>query len=133
MTPEAFAARLVETPFVPFGRDYDGIDCWGCIWLAYRDVLGIALPSGIGGYSSAEARQEIEALFEQRHGVWERQDVPKVMDVALMRVCGALCHVGLIVGKRQMLHSLKGTGTCIEDYAGLRWQRRIEGFYRYAS
>jgi cell wall-associated NlpC family hydrolase len=131
VTPEAFAARLVETPFVPFGRDYDGVDCWGAVWLAYRDVLGIELPSGAGCYSSAEARQEIEVLFEQRHGAWERHDAPKVMDVALMRVHGALCHTGLIVGRRQMLHSLKGIGTCIEDHGSLRWRNRIEGFYRH--
>lgn len=133
MTPDDFAARVVEVPFEAFGRGYDGVDCWGLVWLAYREIRGINLPSGVGGYSSDEARKEIEALFEQRHAAWVWYDTPQVMDVALIRVCGALCHVGLIVGKRQMLHTLRRTGTCIEDYSGLRWQSRIEGFYRYVG
>ncbi|BAQ18296.1 NlpC/P60 family protein [Methyloceanibacter caenitepidi] len=133
LTPEQFARAVIGVPFETFGRSYDGLDCWGLIWLAYRDVAGVDLPSGLGGYGSDKARQEIEALFEQRHGAWQRHDAPEVMDVALMRVCGALCHVGLIVGKRQMLHTLRGSGTCVEDYGGLRWARRIEGFYRHVG
>lgn len=133
MTPEQFARAVIGVPFETFGRSYDGLDCWGLIHLAYREVRAVELPSGVGGYASDEARQEIEALFEQRHGAWQRRDKPQAMDVVLMRVCGALCHVGLVVGKRQMLHTLRGTGACIEDYGGPKWCRRIEGFYRHVG
>src|SRR5687767_9653450 len=45
---ERFAQSVIGTPFVAKGRDRVGLDCWGVIVLAYRELLGVELP----GYES---------------------------------------------------------------------------------
>ena len=128
---DAFVASAIGVPFVPFGRDLKGWDCWGCIYCGARDVLGIDLPSYDERYLAAEARVEIAALIAGELGPWRKIDNPQEMDVALIRIGGALCHVGLIVGPRRMLHVARGVDTCIEDHTGIRWRHRIAGIYRY--
>ena len=45
-------------PWKVAGRDRDGLDCWGLVYLFYKERFGIALPTGLGfDYSAADARE----------------------------------------------------------------------------
>jgi hypothetical protein len=54
------------------------------------------------------------------------------MGVALFRVGGVVCHIGLCIGSGWMLHCLERIDTVAERLDGVRWARRLQGFYRYA-
>lgn len=43
-----FVERCRRAPYKPHGRDYDGLDCYGFVYLYYRDVLGVRLPDLVG-------------------------------------------------------------------------------------
>ncbi|MCZ2496445.1 hypothetical protein GN316_06730 [Xylophilus sp. Kf1] len=43
LTPEQFAARVVGMPWRKWHADFDGADCFGCIVLWYRHVVGVDL------------------------------------------------------------------------------------------
>ncbi len=130
---DAFVSRAVGVPFEPFGRTSNGWDCWGTIYCAYAQVLDVELPSYDGCYSRAEAKSEIATLITGELGPWREVSKPEPMDVALMRIGGRNCHVGLVIGDRTMLHVIRGIDTCIEDFTGLRWRNRIAGVYRHDS
>ena len=36
--------QFVGIPYIAHGRGYDGADCWGIVYLFYRDVLKTPIP-----------------------------------------------------------------------------------------
>ena len=135
LTIEQLSCKASGVPYKPFGRDYDGIDCWGVIVLAYRDVLGIELPRYERDYSSPEEWAEVMGVIERGRdaGPWVKVERPAPMDVVLLKLNGFVCHVGLAIGGGWMLHCLAPLGTCSERLNGVRWSKRLHGFYRHRS
>jgi cell wall-associated NlpC family hydrolase len=54
---------------------------------------------------------------------------PQEGDIALMRIRGALNHVGLYLGGGEILHTMRGTYSVIESAASPRICTKIEGYY----
>lgn len=133
-----FAARAVRVPFVKRGRSYDGWDCWGLIYVAYRDVLGKTIYDGADQYddtgSTPRSREQLNELFRANMAEWSRVDgLPRPTDVALFNVAGRPLHVGLMLDQRRMLHCEEKIGTFVERIDGAAWARRLEGIYRHVG
>lgn len=128
--PDAF----IGIPFVPDGRDRSGCDCWGLIWMVYRDILGITIHDYTGlvaGNSVADLMRRAK-LMDAERAKWEmrsRYEIPQPFDVVLLRTKGVPSHVGLVVDNRRMLHVTEGIDSCIEDYTGPLWRDRVIGIY----
>jgi cell wall-associated NlpC family hydrolase len=124
--------KFVGVPYVPNGRDYDGADCWGILYLYYRDVLGLLVPTYSAEMDArAFRRKEIAPLMaEERGRIWERVDVPQPGDGVLIRAGGHESHVGVYLGGGRMLHSEGPHPSTIERVNDMRWRNRISGFYR---
>ena len=137
MTPQQFIRGVIGVPFIPHGRGYSGIDCYGLVYLAHRDVLGIELPTYAEDYVSTRPSSQLaELIAAHRKEVWwnVESEPMKFGDVVLLR-CGGLpvhCGVALGDGSLRMLHVEQGISTCIESYDAPLWQRRVEGFWRHA-
>lgn len=125
----------IGIPFLPDGRDRDGLDCYGLVCLVYRDRLGVDLPGIRGIYSrnTAGCLKRVARAMAEEKLKWRKVEVPAPYDVVMLRTGEYAWHVGLVIDKRRMLHVLEGTDTMIDEYAGLEWRHRIEGFYRYAG
>lgn len=133
VTPQDFGAAAIGVPFKDHGRAFDGWDCYGLVCVAYREVLGIELPTYDGEYLTANDRGEVEGLVLSGKQAWERIVYPTEMSVVSLRVQNRECHLGLVLGSRHMLHVHAGIETCLERVDGTRWAHRIEGFYRHAG
>lgn len=135
MDARAFAHRLLAgpTPFVVRGRSYFGLDCWGLVWLGYREVLGIELPSYVERYERVRPDPELSALISHE-SAREWQPVPEgteqPMDVALFRYRDLPLHVGLLIDPASMLHIERGADVTREAVRGPVWGRRLIGIYR---
>lgn len=129
-----FIEEAVAVPYTPFGRDKSGWDCWGLIYIAYKELLGLSLPSYREDYTDPENRLEVHALFEQGKNApeWHKVESPDLLDLVLLRISGGTWHVGLIVKKGWMLHSLK-TGTHCVRTSAIQWAKRIDSYYRHES
>jgi len=128
--------RYIGLPFEPNGRDYSGVDCWGLVYLVYRHEFGIELPLYEGVYpdqsihSIQGAHNHIDEVKGDFHVVTE----PQEHDIILIRIYGNLVsHVGLYLGKGEMLHIMSGIDSTVERIAGTRWKNRISGYRRYVS
>lgn len=126
-------AKYVGLPYKPGGRDRDGIDCYGLVWLFYRDELGIALPRYEGSPDLAEMEEVSRIIhgIEDNSGYWiqvprEEAVLGDVVDVSLM---GGF-HVGIFIPKTKMLHAMQKTATAIEDFSRVKWRTRIRGCFR---
>ena len=127
--------RFIGIPYQPHGRDYDGADCWGILYLYYRDVLGRPIPSYSAEMRELEFhRHEISQLIvSEKADHWTEVDTPESGDCVLMRVGRDESHVGVFLGGGRMLHSEGPHPSQIERMGDMRWRNRIVGYFRYLS
>ncbi|NKM69158.1 C40 family peptidase [Rhizobium laguerreae] len=126
--------RFVGIPYVPHGRSYDGADCWGILFLYFRDVRGIEIPTYSAEMRDVEfRRREIARLVAAEKGQhWFEVEAPAPGDGVLMRVGRDESHVGIFLGGGRMLHSEGPHPSQIERMSDMRWRDRITGFFRYS-
>lgn len=127
MTPQAFAERAVGVPWKKWQSNWAGMDCFGCVVLYFREVLGIELGdvprTGIAeGFHAAPGWHECEAGAGATCFMAWRD--------------GAPTHCGMLLSPSEVLHA-EGS----EDHHGsvrvsrLRAVQQMYGlikFYRYA-
>ena len=122
---EQFAEQAITTPFLDRGRTVHGWDCWGLVVSAYRDVLGITLPT-YEDYDTVRNHKALVRLFVAHAPEWHK--VPAAIDgcVALIFRGALPLHAGLVIANgRRILHCEEGVGTVSEPIERFR----IEGIY----
>lgn len=123
----------IGIPFKADGRTRLGADCWGLVRIVYYERLGIELPD----YANALGRDRSDDCFVIADAIksegdnWRPVNPPKPLDVALFRTDGIPAHLGIVVGKKEMLHTCAGIAACIASFTALEWRDRLIGFYRY--
>lgn len=138
MTLETFADEAIIVPFEEGGRSWDGWDCWGVLYVAYKECLGVELPTYSGEYTSTRRREELAKLIEHRRTDWVEVDSPKPFDAVLLDMMGRPCHVGLMLDDNLFIHSSEKSMTAVEDlrkapWSGTGFVSKIEGYYRHVS
>jgi cell wall-associated NlpC family hydrolase len=140
-------ADFIGIPFAEGGRDpAHGLDCWGLVWLAARELYGMELPSYHGDYMTPLDWDELNRLISgEKKIAWELIYAPKRAgnlqdvrdgDVALMSARGRDMHVGLVVnGGRNLLHVEAGTEAAAPPLDRLEIRSRLRprdcGVYRW--
>ena len=134
MTIQDFIIKIMNMPFKDTGRDYNGGDCYGVVYLGFRDVLNIDLPRHDEEYQDAgdskESRKNISDIISDHRRKWEQVKRPQEMDVILFRIGGQPIHVGLMIDDKNFIHCEKKRGSSIESINSIRWILRREGFFR---
>ena len=128
--------RFVGTPYLDFGRDRSGCDCWGLACLIYRDVLGITLPDYLGDYASTDEQGEIAALIAGASvsPLWvpvSGQAEP--YDIAVFRRGRLSSHLGVVIRSGLMIHMEGEDCAKLADYRSGRWSHRFNGHFRHVS
>lgn len=125
---------FMQIPWKRGGRSYQEADCWGVVYLWYRDVAGITIPSysDMPGSNDADISSR-DALISAESAGWIRTESPSKHDVVLLRTGGHTTHVGVMVDERHILHSEGPDGAypVVEALTSPRIARRISGFYRH--
>ncbi len=131
-----FTDRALDVPFIEKGRSYEGWDCWGLIYMAYQDLFSIQLPEYTGEYNSTRRREELQGLITRRKiSDWELHSPHEPGDVALVKMLGRNCHVGLMLPDMYMLHVQDGVQAIVEQIDRPPWRDKnydkVEGIYRH--
>jgi len=130
-----WASAYVGIPFLTGGRDHSGCDCWGCLYLIYREVFGINLPSYADEYDSVRDGDVIRDTVKRHLNLWSAVPLGDVLpgDGLLFRLLGQPVHIGVAVGDGRFLHVYNAiAASCIDRLAAPTWTRRVLGAYRYA-
>ncbi|MBL8967961.1 MAG: C40 family peptidase [Spirochaetaceae bacterium] len=119
----------VGIPYLFGGSTREGCDCWGLARMILRERFGKELPEF--AHDSVD-RRALAALVDASLPLVNAVliDAPEAGDIALLRLLGEPCHVGLCVGDGYMIHSLRAHDSALERFASPRWASRLEGFYR---
>lgn len=136
MQTHEFVEKIMLSPHVSLGRDYDGTDCYGVVYCGYRDVLGIKL-----GLFDLDGWPEVERTIAQQAATWLPIEMgeQKPFDVAVMlgmykrggRMAAGLIHVGLFVDCKTILHSEDSAGKVCVPLS--RVAHRVRAIYRHRS
>jgi len=115
------------------GRSREGVDCWGLVCVIYKEKLGIELPliQGVFVDTTISCLVKVAKAMGEERLKWHKVDKPQLYDVVMLRTGEYSWHVGLFIGKHQMIHVMSGIDSAIEDLNGVQWKNRIEGYYRY--
>jgi len=120
-------------PYVDGGREPTrdgGLDCWGAVrWIRGHEV-GHWLPAYGDDYASSEDRAATNATVLRRQPEYERVGTPGPWDIALFRIGGEECHVGLVVAPNRFVHTRKASGIEVPRFTDPAWRNRLDGFYR---
>lgn len=135
MMREQFIKRAIGVPFVDGGRTMAGWDCWGMVYVAYREVLGIELPT-YGDISADDLRAVRRAMVSGAaiRETWRPVREPRPFDVVGMKSAGGsiMAHVGLYL-PGEVLHVERASMTAREPIHGAIMRSRIIGYWRHAD
>lgn len=127
--------NYIRIPFKEHGRSRNGADCWGLACIIFQEERGIELPS-LTGYENTKDRVRISDIIKSESITWDFIE-PKdeqAFDIAVFRMMGQPMHIGIVVKPGVMIHCERGSGVYItEYYKEGQWDRRLEGFFRYAK
>lgn len=125
--------RFVGIPYLDKGRSVVGLDCWGLLWMVYRELRGIELPSYAESYVTGADRQAMARLIAGEMDDW--QEIPagqeKPFDGVLMREGKFPRHIGIVTQPGMLLHVEQGETSRIERYRSGILANRIVGFFRF--
>lgn len=124
---------FVGLNYVDWGRSPDGVDCYGLLYLVYKNMLGIEIPPLDGKHIDPADRKAIAALVNDELDPWEEieQGLEKPFDAVLVRIGRDVMHVGMVASPGKMLHIENGSLSQIEPYRTGKFKHRVAGFYRY--
>jgi len=130
---ELDVSEYSSIPFREKGRDINGVDCWGIVYLIYRDRLGVELPVYTDQYKNTEDEKELSALINNEKLSWVEVEEPEMFDVLVLRLKGRPMHVGLYIGNGRFIHCMENVGTTVEKMNSMAWKDRLLGIYRYSK
>lgn len=74
--------------------------------------------------TSDQIQQQIEIDFP-----FTKTNEPSFGDVVMFNVSGNPLHIGFVLDDTFMLHTHDLSGVTVESYRGIKWQKRIAGFW----
>lgn len=124
--------RFIGIPYLQHGRDYSGADCWGLVYLFYRDALRTPIPAYLAEMQVRDFHQrDIAPLIRHEQAEhWQEAIEPAHGNCVLMRVGRLETHVGIWIDGGRVLHTEGEAGSCIARADDMRIKSRIVGFFR---
>lgn len=120
-------------PYKDNGRSAEGADCYGLVWLIYRNELGIDLPSHSEKYVTAADIKATDALIANEKEEWD--EIPEAeacaFDCVLMTMAGVERHIAMVTRPGSILHVSSGRSSHIEKISSLNIRRRVKSFWRH--
>lgn len=127
--------EYIGIPFKNNGTDRAGIDCYRLVVMVYQERLGIGLPnlSDVFLNGTLESLKNACRTISEVKKSWPETKKPKPFDLVLIRTGNLTYHIGIIIDRRRMLHVMEGIDSTVEEFTGIQWRKKIEGFYRYSK
>lgn len=119
-------AKYIGIPFAEVGRTRQGADCWGLVRLVYEQEKGIYLPA----WSEHEGIKDTERVgieVKEAHKFFSKVEEPQPFAMAYFASAITVAHVGILIDKTHMLHTLQGKDACIEPWSPML--HLLKGFY----
>jgi cell wall-associated NlpC family hydrolase len=112
------------------GRDETGCDCYGLARIVLEREFGKKV-NALDWLNGGTFEAQEAAIAEGRALVkCEKVTDPMPGDIALMRVCGRPCHVGVFIEKGKVIQINRRDGVGVVYLSELVRKGKLEGVYR---
>lgn len=131
-------SKYIDLPFIPNGRSFNGIDCYGLVWLMYKEELGIVLPDFNEIIYDPETwcKDGRSHILENINEDWERivNGSYKRFDIHILYDKDLIAsHVGLNIGNGRFIHTMNQKQSVVSKltfwekilYGTVRWRKGI--------
>lgn len=128
ITPAQFAVKTVGVPWVKWRSDFEAMDCFGCVILYHRHVLGIDLGN--------VPLTDIETGFNAFSG-WVECEPDSGATCFMAWRDGAPTHCGVLLSPTEVIHAegsdLHPGSVKVSRIAAIRRMYGVLKFYRYQN
>lgn len=103
---------FIGIPWARHGRDYDGADCLGLVYLYYRDLLGVEIQQ----FGAKEMIRDLDSMY-QDVGFYDGLIECDLQDnaICVFRTHKLALHIAVYIGNGKILHSPIKKDSLIED------------------
>lgn len=134
MTKEEFIKKIIGVPWINRGKSFEGVDCYGLVWLYYKEVLDITLPAYecAGEYTNEEFINHWQTGIDT--GNWQETQRPERDGIVLTAYRGDRpCHVALVIDSVNVLHctGMGNASARINSIKTLKCMHSKITFHRY--
>lgn len=126
----SWASNYVGLPYEESSWGPDKFDCWGLIAHIYKKEFDIDLCEEMQ-LSMYEDKSERIVKINEHISEWDKVYNPEPSDGMLFLIGHKLPHCGLYIGEGRMIHSINHVSSCIQRINNIKWNSRLEGYYRY--
>ena len=120
----------VGIPYSDRGRSHESCDCYGLIYLIYKEKFSIELPTFTDQYEKVD--MSVEEIYRDEVKNWKEVKEPKLGDVVYFKICGHNTHVGMYLGDGLFIHNISRKGSSsIAEIKNPKWVNRIIGYWTH--
>lgn len=110
--------KYIELPYKNLGRDFDGVDCFGLLYLIYRKERNISLPDYTELKYDKEWYKNENHILDNINDDWIEVSKPfKLYDALIFYNIGwksqIANHIGMYIGEQKFLHILEDRSSTI--------------------
>jgi len=127
-------SKYIGLRFKNLGRDFFGVDCYGLLWLIYKEERNIKLPDYTDlQYCRREyCTEKLEGHILNNLDIWQKiKGPPKIYDGLLFRTNKVfVSHIGLYIGNNRFIHAQRKHHSMTSKLEG-PWKERLYSIMRY--
>lgn len=127
--------KYIDIPYKHLGRYFDGADCWGLVWLIYKEEKNIILPNLIN-YKEFWYKEKKENYLVDNINTYNTKieiNYPfNIFDVLFFfnKSRDFVDHVGMIVSENRFIHTYRNNSSKIDRLEGY-WKSLLWKGYRW--
>lgn len=124
----------LKIPYKHMGYDYSGADCYGLLYLFYRDELGITLPLPDFEYAKDWWKSDNHIIgLHKEYSFRLCSEPPAKGDVILFKNTSSTAgHIGIALDDSSFMHMAQ-SGCAVTTYTYGVWHRQIHSVYRHIN
>lgn len=121
-----FWQDYIGVPYKDCGRSREGCDCYGLVWLVWKEQKGILLPSYDNNYLHVDNPDDLQMTLDAHISEWDQVEQPEPFSLALFNYYNGQLHCGLMVSAHQMLHIARKHEARVEKLKDIN---NLQGYY----
>ena len=123
--------KYLNIPFKHCGRSASGVDCYGLVYMFYKNELGIKLPEY--HYEAEWMKQGLDLIQKNYWEHFEHTDRIKKYCIVTFKGLQTkiVSHMGIMIDDISFLHVPHSLLVCMDKITNIFWKKTVYGYFIY--